>query len=58
MTAGAVIGERLGLGIVSDMIPHLSMVAYSAIPLASMLGAAIVGTAAGVMPFFGNQEWA
>ncbi len=56
LSVGALIGEQIGMGIIANMLPNLTMTTYAAIPLASMLGASLVGTAVGIAPFFKGTE--
>lgn len=49
--AGAMLGEQVGMSILRDVIPHISMTAFYAIPLATTLGGAMVGCALATLPF-------
>jgi len=56
LAVGGMIGEQIGMGLISNMLPDLTMTAYFAIPLATTLSAALVGTVVGISPFFHGTE--
>lgn len=49
--AGAMLGEQVGMAILRDVVPHISMTAFYAIPLATTLGSALVGCSLATLPF-------
>lgn len=49
--AGAMLGEQIGMSILRDVVPHISMTAFYAIPLATTLGSALLGCSLATLPF-------
>lgn len=48
---GGMLGEQVGMTILRDLVPHISMTAFYAIPLATTLGGALLGCALATSPF-------
>jgi hypothetical protein len=49
--AGGMLGEQIGMSILRDVVPHISMTAFYAIPLATTLGSALLGCGLATLPF-------
>lgn len=48
---GGMLGEQVGMSILRDLVPNISMMAFHAIPLATTLGGALLGCAVATSPF-------
>ncbi len=53
--AGALLGEHVGMSLLRDLVPHISMTAFYALPLATTIGGALVGAALATSPFLKRE---